>query len=151
MNSGDCCFLASFDEFLWFCVEFGIFCEFLYVLTIFLDSCWQVPVSQAELWLIANFNYKLILGWVACKLPVKASRLLQGDESRHLYQVLLQETPEILCKKYIWDIHKSIGMDSELGGRQYILTLVSSAGLGHSDDEDDEDDEEELVFDEDKH
>ena len=42
-------------------------------------------------------------------------------------------------------------MDSELGGRQYILRLVSSAGLGHSDDEDDEDDEEELVFDEDKH
>ena len=49
-------------------------------------------------------------------------------------------------------------MDSELGGRRYILTLVSSAGLGHSEDEDDDDDdedgedeEEELVFDEDKH
>ena len=50
-------------------------------------------------------------------------------------------------------------MDSELGGRQYILRLVSSAGLGHSEDEDededdgddDEDDEEELVFYEDKH
>ena len=47
-------------------------------------------------------------------------------------------------------------MDSELGGRQYILRLVSSAGLGHSEDEDDddedgEDEEEELVFDEDKH
>ena len=56
-------------------------------------------------------------------------------------------------------------MDSELGGRRYILTLVSSAGLGHSEDEDDEDDEddeedededgeddeEELVFYEDKH
>ena len=104
--------LMNSCDFVWNLV---FFCEFSYVLTIF-----------------------VFLGWVGCELPVKARRLLQGDESRHLYQVLLQETPEILCKKYIWDIHKSIGMDSELGGRRYILTLV-------------EDDEEELVFDEDKH
>ena len=150
MNSCDCCFLASFDEFLWFCVEFGIF---LWIFVCFDNIFGQLLagacVSQADLWLIANSKGdKLFLGWVGCELPVKACWLLQGDESRHLYQVLLQETPEILCKKYIWDIHKSIGMDSELGGRRYILTLVSSAGLGHSEDEDDE---EELVFYEDKH
>ena len=40
-------------------------------------------------------------------------------------------------------------MDSELGGRRYILTLVSSAGLGHSEDEDDDDEEEEDDGDED--
>ena len=35
-----------------------------------------------------------------CKLPIKTCRLLQGDQSWHLYQILLQKAPEILWRKH---------------------------------------------------